>query len=318
MRTKEIIRGYVRKFPPPVKFVLKRIRYVYWNVRDYYKEWQLNLLKHHFKRRYATYLYRKQLGREINWKHPKDLNEKINWLAFCTDTSEWSRLADKYLVREYVKERGCGEILVPFYAKYDGVESIRYEELPEKFVLKTNNASGDTIVVKNKSVIDRDRIAERLQNSLNSKFGLESAEPHYLRINQCIIAEKFLEPQNGELTDYKIWCFHGKPFCIFTCTNRSITNHTADYNLFDTSWKSIDYGLSPQFRNKKHIDAPMHLDKMLEYASKLSEGFPQVRVDLYEVDGKIYFGEMTFTSMMGRMQYFTPEYLLRMGEQIHL
>ena len=153
---------------------------------------------------------------------------------------------------------------------------------------------------------------------MHSKFGLESAEPHYLRIKPCIVAEKLLEPQNGDLIDYKIWCFHGKPFCIFTCSNRSIANHTADYNLFDTTWKSIDYGLSPQFRNKKLIAAPLHLDKMLEYAERLSNGFPQVRVDLYEVDAKIYFGEMTFAHWDGFVPFEPEEWDYTFGSWIKL
>lgn len=318
MKTKEIIRGVVKNLPPPIKFVLKQLRNKYWSIRNGLSEWYLDVLKHHFKRQYATYLYKRQLGREINWKHPKDLNEKINWLAFCTDTSEWTRLADKYLVRDFVKERGCEEILVPLYAKYDCVEDIQYEALPSKFILKLNNGSGDATIVKDKATIDKDKIARRLLKALNSNFGLDSAEPHYLKIKPCIIAEKLLEPIGGELTDYKIWCFHGKPFCIFTCSNRNIINHTADYNIYDIQWNKQDCGLPLRFRNEKDIPCPLHLDRMLDYAHKLSDGFPQVRVDFYEVDGQIYFGEMTFTSMMGRMQYFTPEYLRLMGEQIQL
>lgn len=312
------IKRSAKQLPPPISSIIKRL---YYSLADIIKKCHatyLNILKHKFKRQYATFLYRKELGKRIDWEHPMDLNEKINWLAFYTDTSEWTRLADKYLVRNFVKERGCEEILIPLYAKYDTVDDINYEALPSKFVLKTNNGSGNTIIVKDKENIDKAKTANILNDSLHSKFGLESAEPHYLRIKPCIVAEKLLEPQNGDLIDYKIWCFHGKPFCIFTCSNRSIANHTADYNLFDTTWKSIDYGLSPQFRNKKLIAAPLHLDKMLEYAERLSNGFSQVRVDLYEVDAKIYFGEMTFTSCMGRMNYFTPEYLHSMGEQIHL
>lgn len=119
---------------------------------------------------YADYLFAQTFGYRINWKNPRDLNEWINYFAFCTDTTEWTRLADKYLVREFVNERGLNDILVPLLERWDKAEEIDFSLLPRQFVLKSNHGSGDVIVVKNKKSIDQNLIREKKSNSLKSKF----------------------------------------------------------------------------------------------------------------------------------------------------
>ena len=266
------------------------------------------------------------LGRKLDLKHPRDLNEKINWLKFNSDTSEWTRLADKYRVRDYVKERGLENILVPLLGKWDSAEEIDFNILPKQFVLKTNNGAGTVLVIKDKSNLNipevRKEFAKRL---IQTKIGYQTAELHYTRIIPCIIAEELLIDSSPEdfsqsMIDYKIWCFNGKPYCCWVAYDRNIETGEYLLDLYDLNWLPIrGYLTHPETRKFKGVlKKPDNWEKMLEYASLLSKGHKQVRVDLYNINGKIYFGELTFTSLGGYMAYFTPEFLRVMGGKIKL
>lgn len=288
-------------------------------IRRTIKRWRLEYLKKYRVKKYAEYLYYIQLGKQIDWKNPHDINEKINWLAFHTDTSEWTKLADKYRVREFVKERGLGDILIPLLGVWSNTDEINIDLLPDKFVLKTNCGSGDTCIIDKNIVEWREEVYDRLNRALKCRFGIETAEPHYLRIKPCIIAEQLLQTKDETaITDYKIWCFNGKPYCFFTCSNRNIEKHTVDFNYYDLEWNRHDEKMAVNYRNNAEVKKPNNIKQLLYYASILSEGFPQVRVDLYEIDDKIYFGEMTFTSLEARMKCFVQETLNEMGEMIVL
>ena len=290
-----------------LRFIRKRIN------RHYNKLYQKYLLNH--PRKYADILYHETFGEYIDWDNPKDLNEKINWLAFNTDTTEWSNLADKYLVHEYLKKKGLGALLTPIYGKWDNVDEIDISNLPNKFVLKTNCGSGDVLIIKDKSKVNISEIKQYFEQVLSYRFGKDSAEPHYLRIKPCVFAEHLLE---GEIVDYKIWCFNGEPYCVLTVSNRNYETHAMDLNVFDLDWNRHNEWLPEEYRNEIIVPKPKYLKEMLRYAKVLSSGFPQVRIDLYEKDNAVFFGEMTFTSACGRMTYFSKEALLDMGKQIKL
>lgn len=278
-----------------------------------YRYW--NLIKHRFPYLWMKHRYKQELHKKLNIKNPKDINEKIQWLQFYTNTSHWSILADKYLVREYVELRIGKEFLVPLIGMWDDVQDIDFDSLPNKFVIKPNNGSYDSLVITDKTSIDIDNIKYRLSYSMNHKFGYDNAEPHYLRIKPCIIAEKLLETTDSHgLIDYKIWCFDGEPFGIFACFDRDPITHHANFMFYDLKWKRHPELMSENFRNDCSCGKPNNLMSMLEIASKLSQGIPQCRVDLYNVNGKIYFGEMTLTSNYGMMQYFTQDCLNLMGD----
>lgn len=272
--------------------------------------------KYHHKKLYADYLYKQSFGHNIDWKHPRDLNEIINVLAFTTDTTEWTRLADKYRMREHVKECGCEEILVPLYGHWETVADIDWNSLPQKFVLKCNNGCGDAIFIQDKDKISRTEVLKNIDASLHSSYGIESCEPHYLTIKPCVIAEEYLDNGDAGIVDYKVMCFNGNPYCIFTCSNRDISTHYLQVNAFDIYWNRMDNVISREYRNDIEVPRPLHLEQILEYAKKLSKGFPQVRVDFYEIKGKVYIGEFTFTSAAGRMKTFTSDFLKEMANQI--
>jgi len=261
------------------------------------------------------------MGKEIDWNNPKDINEKIQWLLCYGDTSKWSDLADKIKVRDYIKAKGYEDILVPLLGTWDKPEDIDYEGLPEKFVLKCNHDSGSTVIVDKSKGFDKAAINADLKKHLKKKFGYNNGELYYNRIKPRILAEEFLDFSQGEtsIADYKVWCFDGKPYCIWACKNRSsegveVMTYTTDWTPRpETCVETEHYKIA-----KDGITKPVHLDRMLEIASDLSLGFSEVRVDFYEVNGKLYFGEMTFASMGGRMEYLTPEFLAELGSQCSL
>lgn len=265
--------------------------------------------------------FKEFFGREINWDDPQDINEKINWLKFNSDTSLWTRLADKYAVREYVKSKGYGENMAKLYGKWDDANQIDWDTLPNKFVMKLNNGSGDAVICADKDKLNKQKIITYFNHKIKKGFGYVSAEPHYLAIKPCIIAEELLDVtkqpiKTSSLIDYKIWCFNGKPECIWACYNR--TKESVKVDVYDLEWNCHpEYSEYTEYYQKADmlIPKPKSLDKMLQMAASLSEGFPQVRVDLYEVNDKPYFGEMTFTSSMGYMDFYTAEYLKYLGSK---
>lgn len=268
--------------------------------------------------------FRKYFHRKMNLRNPQDINEKISWLELFTDTSEWTRCSDKYAVREYVKERGLENILNTLYGKWNKAEDISWNALPDQFILKSNNGSGTVKVVENKAKINKSAVTEELNSWLLMDCSAATTEYHYRQITPCIIAEQLLFPTPDEqkvsstLIDYKIWCFNGNPFCCWVCYNR-IGEHT-DVMTYDLEWNAHpEWSIfNEHYRHGELLPKPQNFDKMINVAQRLSKGFPVVRVDLYNIDGKVYFGELTFTSLGGTMNFYTDDFLLQMGQQINL
>ncbi len=256
----------------------------------------------------------------LNLDNPKTLNEKILYLSLRTDTTEWTRLSDKYNVRKYVEDCGLKENLVQLYAHWTNENEINFSSLPNSYVIKSVQGCGDIILVKNKEDSNEDSIREKLKPMLRERYGALEGGKHYLRINPAIIVEELLPIENGQsLTDYKIWCLNGKPEFILTCSNRF--KGGVYLGSYDKDW---NYRQSDMVFSKKHpeekepLAKPENLDKMLEIVENLAKPFPCVRVDLYNISGKIYFGEMTFTSCGGLMDYYTDDFQKMAGGMIDL
>ena len=272
----------------------------------------------------ASIHYRRSTGKSLNWKKPQSLDEKINWLKFYCDTSRWSELADKYRVREYVANCGFENMLVPLIGKWDKAEDIEWDKLPNQFVMKTNHGSGDALICKDKQSLDTKYWTAEFSRLLSSKFGRFMGEPHYDKIVPCIIVETLLDNtkqpiKSTSLVDYKIWSFDGKPAYIWACYNR--TKESCVVGVYDLDWNfHPEYSVSlPHYiLAKEPIPRPYSLDAMLEAASRLSKGFPEIRVDFYEVAGKPYFGEMTFTASAGFNSFYTSEFQNILGRLIKL
>ena len=296
-------------------------RFCQQNTLRIYSEIKFWICFHFFRKGLISEEFRGLMGYDINWDDPQDLNEKINWMKLYGDTSEWPRLADKYLVREYVKERIGEKYLTKLYGCWDNADDIDFSSLPEKFVLKTNHGAGTVMPIVDKQKLDITKTKEILKKWMKVRYGYKTIEPHYIKINRKIIAEEFLENDNAcssSLVDYKVYCFNGNPYSILVCTDREIGKH-ASFSYYDPDWKG-----KPEVLNGKlsgsHINFPKPdcLAELLECAKALSKGHPQVRVDFYIVNNHPVFGEMTMTSNGGYDNDITHEYSLYLGSKINL
>ena len=267
---------------------------------------------------YANKTYQQVFGKKLNIKNPKNLIEKIYWFQFNTNTKLWTLCADKFRVRSYVEQKGLGCYLNKLYGMWESVDDIDFHELPKSFVLKANNSCGQVLIVKNKSNLQIEESRKLMKSWLSSKYGYEGAQLHYTKIRQCIIAEELLDSGvNQSLIDYKIWCFNGKPECILVCYDRENAG-TYKLSMYDTKWNNISHralnSASPHF-DGQDIPCPKNFEEMLSIATKLSKDFPEVRVDLYNIDGRIVFGELTFTSGYGS---YTRDFYNYLGSLIEL
>ena len=263
-----------------------------------------------------------------NLKDPRNLNEKILYQKLYTDTSAWSMLADKVQVREYIKKCGLENTLTKLYAVWDDAADIQFENLPDAFMLKSNNGAGKgtNIAIHDKNLLteaDIRALKDKASGWLKQKnIGALSAEPHYRNIKPLVFAEELLPIPKGEksIVDYKLWCFNGEPYVFIVISNRK-SGGEAEFSCYDLNWSNRSDLMATTKHyclRKTELPRPKNLEKMVEYARILAKPFPQVRVDLYDIDGRIYFGELTFTSLGGMMNYFTPPALLDMGQKIDL
>lgn len=300
-------------------------RYVW---RKHHKNGTWNKLVETNKKRALELEWRHVYNTKLDFKHPKTLNEKIQWLELYSDTSIWSKLTDKYEVRSFVKERGYENTLLKVYGVWNDVSEIDYDSLPNSFAIKCTHDCGSTLIIRDKTKnFNKTSTNKQLQDHLSEAFGYLSCEPHYISIPRRIMAEELL-PQSSSSSsinhsntiDYKIWCIEGKAQFILVCYERNIGKDAIKeiYNIYP--WKPIREYLSEKYQHQdfKEIPEPKNLKEMEKMAEDLAKGFHQVRVDLYNIDGKIYFGEMTFTAACGRMESLSDEVQLMLGQKIKL
>lgn len=251
------------------------------------------------------------LRRNVDLQNPKKLNEKLLCNYYDSDMSLLGCLADKYSVREYVREKGLEEILVPIYGVYQSFDEIDFDVLPNKFMLKATHGCDMNYACLDKSKIDIKGLCKRINFWLRYNFAYMSLELHYAQITPRIICEKYLETKD-EIVDYKFHCCNGKVQFVLVCSERS---KELLLNVFMPDWTPRQEVLIDTKCNLAGISKPKQLERMIEIAEKLAQGFPFVRVDLYEVDERIYFGELTFTPATGVMPYFNDSFLLEQGEK---
>lgn len=282
----------------------------------------------HYPKTLMRIRYFARFHRPLNIKDPQTLNEKILYLSLCTDTTLWTRCADKYRVREYVKECGLEDILIGLLGVWKEPRDIDFSKLPDKFVLKGNHGCGDIFIITDKSNLDKEKIVRTLEKDLKEKYGALEAGMHYMRIDPVAIAEEYLENDeetlkvSDSLIDYKIWCFNGKASYVWVSTNRHYVNgqEIKETMVYDRDWQPHpDYLIYDKgYIKAENLAKPKNFEKMLEVAEKLSKPFPQVRCDLYNVSGKIFFGELTFTGYGGLMTHYTEEFQKLAGSLIDL
>lgn len=263
--------------------------------------------------------YKNVFGKNPDLKTPKTFNEKLMWLKLneYADDPLVSQCSDKYAVREYVTKCGLEHTLNELLGAWDHAEEIPWEQLPERFALKCNHGCGYNLICQDKSKLDVKNAVKQLDDWMKDDFWKEYAEVHYRTIPKKIICEKYLEGKGNALpVDYKIYCFHGEPVYIGNFIERDIVTDEILRGYFDLDWNP-----SPVFKGEMQselFERPKTLETMLDYARILAKPFPFVRVDFYEVDGKIYFGELTFTPTGCLATYYTEEAQMKLGEMLHV
>lgn len=249
----------------------------------------------------------------LDLENPHDFNEKINWLIVNKYGENEALLTDKYRVKEIIKSKNISDLHIPvLYKKYENAIEINLDELPDKFVLKCNHYSGSVFICKNKHHFNLDIAKNELHNQLNKNYAQIGLEYHYSFIEPYIIAEEYLEDSVHDVPiDYKFYCFNGN---ILVCSNRNNSLKLDDYDL---NWNFRDFSFS-EYQSNELIKKPNNLKRMIEIAEQLAENTIFVRVDLYEINNKIYFGELTFTPGNGMIEHYKQSTLDYLGNKLIL
>lgn len=267
-----------------LKKVLKKIKKIY-----------IKFVAICFPKYLSKKIYMKTQHKRLDLKNPKEFNEKLMYLKLNDYKNNQLVIdcADKFKVRDYVKKCGLENILNELYFSYNSPEEINWEELPNQFVLKWNYGSGYNIICRDKIKLNKSEVLKQMSIWGKQKFGYNTAELHYTKIKPKIICEKLINTPNGEPPkDYKLYCFNGNVKVILVCTER---DKSVKLNFFDTKWKQLQDIVEEQYSSEKMIEKPKNLEQMIKYAEILGKNFKFVRVDFYNDNGKIIFGEMTFT-----------------------
>ena len=256
-------------------------------------------------RLFLKYQFHYVFGKPLNLKHPKTFNEKLQWLKLYDRNPLYTTLVDKYAVTEWVAKRIGNQFVIPTLAVYNDVDQINLDSLPDRFVLKCTHDSGSVVVCKDKNCFDIESAKSILKKGLENDFYKKHREWPYKDVTRRIIAEQYMEDNDtGELRDYKFFCMNGECRYMFVATER-MKNDEPFFDFYDLEFNHLDI-IQGHPNNPNGISKPLSFEKMKDLASQLSKGIPNVRCDFYEVNGKPYFGEMTFFHFSGLVP-FRPE-----------
>ena len=262
---------------------------------------------------YIADLYEKWIGHSLDWNNLQTWTEKMQWEKIYDDDPRKCICADKYAVRQWVADRIGTEYLIPLVGEWNDYKEIDFKSLPEKFVMKTNHGSGDVVIVRKKSnmsLAEKLNLKRKMETALHTDFGAVLGELHYSLIPPKIIAEEMIGNDSEDLKDYKFLCFNGKAYYCCVDFDR-FTKHKR--NVYDLNWNLQTWNTGDYDHYRGDFPEPKNFKKMVELTEKLAADFSHVRVDFYNIDGKIYFGEMTFTSASGLHKFTTEESDLMLG-----
>ena len=260
--------------------------------------------------------FKKKVGYKLNLNHPKSFNEKLQWLKLNDRKSIYTQMVDKYMVRKYIAESIGEKYLIPLLGVWNNFEEINFNKLPDQFVLKCTHDSGSIRICKDKSNFDINEAKNFFNKKLKENFYYFGKEWPYKNVHPRIIAEEFIEDESSkDLKDYKFMCFNGNVKCCFVCSERFSTHLKVTF--YDTEWNKLPF--ERHYPNsEEEIPKPKNLEKMIQLAEKLSINIPFVRVDFYEVNNMIYFGELTFFPGCGFEEFKPIEWDYKLGEWIDL
>lgn len=254
--------------------------------------------------------------RRLDLKNPRTFNEKINWLKLYDRKDIYSTMVDKYEVKKYVAKIIGDSYIINTLGIFDSFNEINFDKLPNKFVIKCTHDSGGLVVCKDKENLNIDEARRKIEKSLKNNYYYHAREWPYKNVKPRILIEEYMEDSNcKELRDYKFFCFNGVPKLMFIAIDRS--KHETKFNFYD-----MDFNLLP-FRqhypnDSREVLKPKCFNEMISLSKKLSVNIPFVRVDFYEVDGKVYFGELTFSHFSGMMPFDPEEWDLKIGNYLDI
>ncbi len=267
--------------------------------------------------KYLKIRYKATFGKKLNLENPQTFNEKLQWLKLYDRKPEYTKMVDKYEVKKYVENLVGKEYIIPTLGIYNTWEEIKFEELPNEFAIKCTHDSGSVVICKNKDSFNKNKARKKIEKALKRNFYINGREWPYKNVKPRIIIEKYMKNEDEEeLKDYKLFCFNGKPEIILVCSERYSSSNMCE-TWFDEDWNLMDI-IEGNHRVDKNIKAPQSFKKMKYLASQLSKNIPFVRIDFYEVNSKIYFGEMTFFPASGFEKFDPKEWDKKLGKMIDL
>ena len=276
--------------------------------------------KRHFvnPEKYLQRMFYKRMGYELNLQNPQTYNEKLQWMKLYDHNLLYTKLVDKYEVKQYVSDTIGSQYIIPTIGVWDKVRDIDFEKLPNQFVLKCTHDSGGLVICKDKNSFDTSKAEKILKKSLKRNFYYMGFEWPYKDVKPRIIAETYMEDsKTKELRDYKFFCFDGVVKALFIATERQKEGEDVKFDFFDADFNHLPFRQGHE--NAEEVpEKPVCFEEMKRLASILSKNMPQVRVDFYEVDGKIYFGEMTFFHHGGWTPFDPKEWDYAFGQWLIL
>ena len=255
---------------------------------------------------YLRLLFRFRMGYELDLDNPKTFSEKLQWLKLYNRKPEYTLMVDKYEVKSYVAERAGKQYIIPTLGVWDCFDDIDFNKLPNQFVLKCTHDSHGLVICKDKNQLDIKASKKRLTKALQRNYYYELREWPYKNVKPRILAEKYMEDEEThELRDYKFFAFDGVVKAMFIASDRQTKGEETKFDFFDTEFNHLPF--TNGHPNADVVPAkPKSFEEMKELAGRLSKGIPHVRIDFYEVNGQVYFGECTFFHWSG-LQPFVPE-----------
>lgn len=267
---------------------------------------------------YLKCAYKERMNKKLNFKQPKTFNEKLQWLKLYDRKPAYTIMVDKYAVKKYVADKIGKEYIIPTLGVWDKFEDIDFNTLPNEFVLKCTHDSGGLVICNNKFQLDITKAKEKIGRSLRRSYFWHGREWPYKNMPKKIIAEQYMVDESGtELKDYKFFCFDGKVKMLFVAKDRMKAGEETKFDFFDENFNHLPF-TNGHPNSQPPYYKPENFEKMKELAEKLSAGIPHLRVDFYNINGKIYFGELTFFHWSGMMPFEPEEWDYKLGEWIEL
>lgn len=269
-------------------------------------------------RAYLKLLYRERMGKKFNLDNPQTFNEKLNWLKLNDRKDIYTTMVDKYEAKKYVADLIGEEYIIPTIGKWNHFDEIDFDKLPEQFVLKCTHDSGGLSICKSKGSFNKEEAKNKINKSLKKNYYYASREWPYKNVKPRIIAEPYLENQKGKgLIDYKFFCFNGTPKFLYI--SEGLENHeTASISFLDMEFKKARFKRKDYKEYEEIPKEPVNFEKMKELSKILSKGIAFLRVDFYEIEGRIYFSELTFYPCSGFIPFEPEEYDKIIGDMLIL